>query len=270
MSDDLRDLIVASADSPSKRLDTAAMLARARAQRLRRRVGGFFATVSIAALAVVVATAVADTSVNDDNSRRSRVPAATLAPADYDLSNATLEETGLGSATVRFSLAWDGNEFPGIRDCTISVYGPAGALVGERTIERVFTLRPDSATLSKDVPVEGRAESTSVVCTDRLDDPNGRYRISDVRTSRVTRGAGELLVTVDSQWAGTTREPGIAVCAFEVVGTQGTVLVDEETTFWHEGAAVEDVPVPFSVAEGLDEQPASTDVECRPYEQPLS
>lgn len=80
-------------------------------------------------------------------------------------------------ATVIYDMTWGTNEFPGVYECSWTVYGSDGAVVGERTdAVRLIRFRRSATGLEERLAVSGPAVSADVACRgDRIDSPGGDF-----------------------------------------------------------------------------------------------
>lgn len=259
MSRELRELIGHAGAQPSRPLNTGILLRRGRRLRWRRRliVTCTTAAVSVAAFAVGLQVVGREAPSN-------RTAPAAGERADYSIARIQVGPQNGQDVRVAFSLEWTNNEFPGIRNCTITVYDRRGEVVGKRVLERVYKMSPGAGTLGKEVAVPGTASSADVSCGERLDDPNGRYEITNIAVKRSRIDSEELLVSFDSKWTGATDVTGIATCKLTVYDG-GTVVLQEDTTYSSEGQSASSVQIPLMLPSGYSGTPTSADVSCSPF-----
>lgn len=266
MSEELRNLISDSGAKPSRPLNMQGVLRRGRMIRWQRRL----MTASVAMVMGVAAWgAVSQFRREGTQEHGGLAPAgegavSTNSQAAYSISNVKVTSQDADSALVEFTLAWETQEFPGIRSCTATVYDSTGRSVGDETLGQVYKMSPDPGTMSVEVPVNGTPASASVGCAERVDDPNGRYDTSGIVVERPSAASQELLVTFDTKWTGASAVPGIAVCEVTVYDNSGAELLRKEATFSTEAESVEDVPLSLSLPADSAARPASANVVCSP------
>lgn len=262
MLTELRDLIAQSAAVTSRPLDTRAVMRRGRRLRWRRRL--IVASISAAVGAAVLIT-VPGLSIDRGATGRTAPAAGATAShrPDYSISGVELTSREAGSAEVAFSLAWETNEFPGIRNCTITAYDSAGNVVGVETLKRVYKMTPGVGTLKKDVAVSRTPSDADVTCGNRLDDPTGRYQISDVRFNRPTQESHELLLSFDSSWIGVSDVPGIATCEV-TIHEGGKVVLEDQMSFSTEAKSATNTELSLTLPADFRGAPSSVDINCSP------
>lgn len=269
MEDRTRELITSSARIPTKPLDTQRLIRRGRKLRWRRRAIAACATVTVGVAAWSGGSQlIGNVESGDVQAPSARGSSSAGAPsgeeAEYSISNVSVTSESADNAQVEFVIAWQGEEFPGIRNCTAVVFGPNGEQLGSKTLDRVYKVHPDADRMAIDVQVTGTPSSAEVDCGTRVDDPKGRYVASEIDVKKANEGSQELLVTFNSVWTGDTSVPGIALCSVLVQDSAGSRLFTEEVSFSTEAQSVADVPLSLHMPAELTETPSSAEIDCVP------
>ena len=119
-----------------------------------------------------------------------------------------------GMVDVEYSVQWSSESFPGVHECTWTIYGPGGETVGVHRDEFI-ALNPRDGGL-KEVQVTGQAVRASASCDpNRIDigDPY-RYSFDILRVEPTVQGRGDTPVwelDVRSTWQG-KGHPGVVQC----------------------------------------------------------
>ena len=255
MSDDLRKLIKDSAAEGAPSVNVNRLMERGRKRRWVRRsmAGASILLLALASWAVAGQLSNGSTGVTNVAS----------GGAGYAISDVRIEDVHGDEADVSFAIAWRGDQFPGFRPCTVTVFDAEGTTIGEKTMNRVVSEEPEPNSLRIDVPVNGAPASAEVRCHERLDDPNGQYEISDVRVERPSLESSELLLYFDYRWVGSGM-PGLAECHI-TISDDDQVVVEDDTTFRSESESGEMERSMFAPGDYKGE-PSEATVECRPFE----
>lgn len=188
----------------------------------------------------------------------------------YVISNVVLEDQTSNFVRVRYDYRWATKGFPGWHECTWTALGEDGAVVGQKAV-RWYAMQPTATGLSAQIPLmpgAARAVSAEASCnTTRLDEPDGRYVISDVRVEPAPefpddRRTYEL--SFDDRWVG-SGPPGVAECTLTAISSEGDAIFLYDFTFEDGSGSSNDFRTRVIVPTEVNLVPASGTVVCSPY-----
>lgn len=260
MHDETERSIADAAALPLRPLDADRLARRVRQLRRRRRMMRGLGALGLTSAVALSGWAIVATG---DRDGRRVTPASTV--SRYVISDVSVSAQRSDLADVAFSVRWSGQSFPGIYDCTVTVYDSAGRVAGTQVVRQMRQVRPGPGTLSVDVDVDAPPATADVDCGARLDDPNGRYLVHDVTVSGDGGPGSEVVVKFDREWTGNTDVPGVALCDVTVYSSDGDVLLSDQTVYWSESPARRSVPLSRTLGTDATGTPASADVRCTPY-----
>lgn len=148
---------------------------------------------------------------------------ATAADGNYAFSDVRVSAESAGVARVSYTLSWSTSTFPGVYNCTTTVFGPDGGIIGQNRAPLV-SLQP-TVQGAVPVPVSGVPASAAVSCDQvRLDRGPYSYTFSNVRA--VVPGSDSGLafsVYYDAAWDG-AGTPGGVQCTLNVYSKTDNLL----------------------------------------------
>ncbi len=172
-----------------------------------------------------------------------------------------------GMVDVEFSVQWSSESFPGVHECTWTVYGPAGETVGVHRDEFI-ALNPRDGGL-EEVEVVGEAVRASASCDPNRIDIGDPYRyVFDVsRVEPTVQGRDETPVwelDVKPMWQG-EGFPGVVLCDVHIHGPSGAVHAEQNLT-WTPSTLPDGGPLSFLRSE-IDPGPGPFEARfaCKPY-----
>jgi hypothetical protein len=150
----------------------------------------------------------------------------------YSFRQIEMTEPRDGVVLISFIPEWAGSEFPGKKACAWTLTDAQGSPVGSVSMDLTTMASDYQDPISVDAhEVRAGASSATVVCdAQRLDDPTGRFLISDVRPQQSSRLGSYVDVVFDYAWAGTA-DPTPQMCDISVIGPDGRVLASRSGGF---------------------------------------
>lgn len=176
-----------------------------------------------------------------------------------------------GHATISYESAWAADTYPGVLECTWTIYDAEGNVLGQQS--GTFSSRSNPGgtlhheiTIDRGVPARG-----TIGCNPaRLDNPAGHYRFSGLRISPAdTPGGGQdarprFRITMDMAWQGDGR-PSAQECVATVYSRSGEELFTHSFGLSSVDAVADDLDTFLYVAEAPPTAPASVDLSCIPF-----
>lgn len=171
---------------------------------------------------------------------------------------------------VGYTIKWDGDLFPGLRTCRFALIASNGSEVAHQVVDiyaldsagrraGTYMFRNDGA------PSPGRV---TVSCEPgRLDDPSGRYNVTNVEVRRAPTSEGDLRTleaTFDTQWLG-QGSPGVSECVLEVQDASDQTLFFYSFTLDDAAGMAVDRVMRVIVEEEVVAEPQSAEIVCSPF-----
>lgn len=189
---------------------------------------------------------------------------------DYTFSGFRVIHEADGSLRLAYAVGWTGPAFPGIKHCTFRVFGEDGSLLAAQTIQLMSASRqPQPAEISMPPAAGGaRPGRADADCEPyRLDDPAGRYELTNVTIERRTdypEADRAFLLKFDDVWDGAGL-PSTANCAATVRAAGGNQLFVYDFSFMDASAAdSHEQTVAILLDHAVNDEPASAGLDCAP------
>lgn len=266
MRNNIKEVIEKAAARPSQPLDSGAILRRGRNLRYQRRIIAVVSSLAVVGVAIFAVTTILP-GFGRESSPRVAAASEGSSPSNpelgYEVANRSVSLGRQGKARVEFLVSWDGNAFPGVVSCSVTVRNEDGKPIGEKTISTLSTTTPENAAIRTGVAVDGLPSLADVECGERLDDPDGTYEMTNVRVERPSPESDELLVFLDSRWTGSTDTPGVSDCSVSVYASDESLLLEDQLTY-SAGRFTEDVPLSLTLPSDVARTPTSAQVVCSP------
>lgn len=134
-------------------------------------------------------------------------------------------------ALVSYDYRWEGNTFPGYRNCTWIVYGSTGEEVGRAEMLYVG-MENNQQDAFLEIPVTGDPVSAAASCASAPEENGpGSYDFSSIKVRPVSvRGQEMARLSFSATWSGSGRG-GAARCVAEIFGESGRTIVTHEFNF---------------------------------------
>lgn len=205
--------------------------------------------------------------------------AATGADAEYSFSDIAVKhavdprsgEVDTSRAVVSYTVSWTTDAFPGRYDCVWIVESPGGGVAGIFR-DHLISLQP-SAHGAIEVPISGVPVDARISCAETRNDASGHYEVTNVRLQSTTPpdevpDHAAVNFTFDARWTGPDAvESSAATCTVSVIGESGSRLHQEDITLLiaegHGRGLRGRLPLP---PDGLEQEPASVEMVCRPFD----
>jgi hypothetical protein len=166
-------------------------------------------------------------------------------------------------AEIRFVPGWAGEEYPGEKACTWTVYDEQGNVTGQQATGIVGMQAHYEDPVQTEIPVDGGVASARIACeSERLDDGDGRFEISNVRL-RPTQRDGALFVEFAREWLG-AGQPAPQMCYIQVLDAEHQVLIAREGGMKTSARGTSEGRFIMEMAPEMRERAATATVSCTP------
>jgi hypothetical protein len=213
-------------------------------------------TVTIVSLTVLVLVASNASSQSDSSAYTFRDLSVTYA------TTPVLDTLDISHGRIHYSVGWAMENFPGTHNCVWRVYDDSNRLIGERSAFLTTMQASYDSPSYTDVPISGEPASADVSCDERrLDDPNGRYRFSEVAASASSDRRASVDVEARTEWLGVGK-PTPQTCSITVTDPNGQQLFTDTVNYFSLAPGVS--PITFHVGpKELSKKPGDASISCR-------
>lgn len=198
------------------------------------------------------------------------IPRAFGDSPNYQFTNLSPRFADDGSLHIDYTVSWHGNQFPGDRECTFSVFAEDGSLIDTATAEYTdVDPHPRDATFEIRSPIEQgtKPDHVDASCSQiRLDDPTGHYVFDNVRVERdnyMTTDQRSFEMVYDDRWVG-AGEPTTLACSLSARGKTGAPLFTWDFNFNDPAGVSTDHELPIVLDSPEPVDPIAARVSCTP------
>ena len=171
-------------------------------------------------------------------------------------------------AAVSFTYHWVSTDYPGARECLVTVSDADGRIVGQDRWPRFSGMQSTGYFTEVTVPVDGEPASADIEClSGRVDDPTGDYELANVEV--VSPEGSSAILDFDAQWRGSL-PPATQLCKANVRDGDGRQLFTYDFTLSLADGGVRNGSMPMPIPDEVNSQPADVTLVCDELERPAT